>query len=371
MLVVAIFSKVALVIVSAYTDFFPPHSCLSRYHNYNSQFYIQDCSFNSLTVYSGHGGAIYHDTDYSNCVIEDCLFYQCKCTLHGGGVYMIPSKGGAVVNRVCASDCYCGSDGSTSYYGQFVYSLSMSTSKNIIQYTSVIFSSPITPSYRRSPIYLNNGQVIVRNVNSSNNWLRDYGGIHIQNANSLSINYTSLSNNYMVTSTVLFIQTCSSVNTFTFSNVINNTSPTISIIYTVTSNLDVNNVVFSQNANTLFAGQMTVYNCYISHTAAITSGSAVTMMDIYTITNTFAIMNFGTAMCITPTPDPTTIPPETPFEQGVSPCATPLPPPTPPQSLPPSPSDCLIAESNSLGSVLTINTITSTIGLSLSLLIFY
>jgi len=360
-----------LLIISSYTDFFPLHSCLYRYHSYNSQFHIHGCFFQSLSSYSGNGGAIFHDTDYSNSVIEDCLFYQCICSQHGGGIYSVPNKGGAVVNRVCASDCYCGTHSTTNYYGQFLYSLTLSTSKNWIQFSSIIFSSPITPSNRRAPIYLNNGQVIVRNLNSSNNWLKDHSGVYIHNANSLSVNFTSLCNNLLSTSIVMYVHSCSSLNVFTLSNVINNTSPSPSIIQTSSSILDINNVVFALNANTLFAGQMNVYNCYISHSGVLTSGSAVTMMDINTITDTFALINFGTAMCITPTPDPTIIPPETPIGHDLTPCATPFPLPTPPQTIPPSPSDCMFNESQGSGSVFGLNSIISSIGFSLSILLYH
>ena len=336
---------------SSFSEFFPDRmvECYSRYQTPPANFYLAQCFFSMVNTLTGNGGVLYYLASNIHMVVEDCVFASCSVNGRGGAVYFESSQGGSAFNRVCAYDCMT----TTDKQGQFADITTSAGKKNWFQYTHIVRCDPLVASNgNQAPVYMTNGQQNISFFNASNNYATTNTGLSSQNPVSFNCKFATYANNRPASFTVVYISTGGASQMY-MSNFVNNTSPnTNAIIQSANQNFAIEECAFYNNLNPLFGGFLTAYYCMISHAGAQTIGTDCAYISNLAFSSTFSLTNFGTALCITPTPDPTCTPMPTLEPQENSNCPTLPPIPTPPQSLPPSQTACIVISDNQAVSTL-------------------
>jgi len=342
-------------LLSGYTDYyaFGGPKGMTRYNDPFCAYYLSNDVFTMISSINSKGGILFMSIPKVRIVVEECVFINCSTvgTASDGGVAFISSVDGECnFAKICASHCFAyGSSSSTVPSGQFCYVSGTIGKGYQFKFMSIIFCGPEPPfQYRRSPLHLEKGFQNISATNFSNNFVQRTGGFYSVGSSQLLAWGLTFANNRPSEYHIISIGTGSgSINIYN-SNFINNTGyNTEGIINSDTVSTVIDMCVFLNNADTLFSGSLTASNCWINHTT-ISTGTKITIISMKTVLSTHQLTNFGSAMCITPTPDPTTeyIPVS---GDECTPCPSNLPPPSPPQSLPPEPTECFISsDGNSL-----------------------
>ena len=211
---------------------------------------ITDCFFYRTTTYSGHGGIIYCNDAVINMVVKDCIFFECSVNSQGGAIYYYCNHLGShsKLERVCGNKCSCGSNQQNNFaYIQLYDSIS---SNNFVSYVSVTKCNIIDNGI--SSFRLQCGNMSVSNYNSTFNTNKQYSGINLFKPSQLIANYCTFFNN-IVSNSVCICFTYLTNNILSYSNIINNNSPSnYGVVYVGSGTYKVENFIFSDNKNTLF-----------------------------------------------------------------------------------------------------------------------
>jgi len=241
--------------------------------------------------------------------IEKTSFANCENGDEGGAIYYNGNSGGCALSSVCGYNCY-----SDDIDGQLCYisTKELENDKIILNLTSATrCSPPFINGFRCSSIYLKNGNVTIRNLNSTNNYLSYTSGLQLRNAKQSSIQFANFVDNvvsYYAVIALIHLETCLHIDWIRSINMIRNNSPDPNggIIHGEIANINTTNSIFLDNFGTLFfgkSGHITVNNCFLKHgtifpifnTTRSTTSSVITT-DIYT--QTLQIERFATYYCI-------------------------------------------------------------------------
>ena len=266
-------------------------------------------------------------------------------------LYFDSTNGGAVYTKTCASDCFIAG---TTVNGCFVSSSTSPAKRNDLLDISLIRCSPNIDNDRRGSAHLDSGNQTIKNINISSARNDYYSALHITTPVQISMNFNNVENNFPSGYTVIYIPPTTCIVNINTCNFINNTSTASTGILNVTPlGTIVENSVFYINSGCLFSGKLTSIKCFISHSGPVTIGADILLISSMEFVLTFNLLNFGTALCITPIPEPTTLPPTQIIGYDLTPCATLPPLPTPAQTIPLLPTECVIfsQENSNLSSI--------------------
>ena len=337
-----------IYILNSFSDFFPERGfdCLTRYQLPSSNFYLADCFFSSL-YFVGSGGILNYNTDNVHLVVELCSFFNCSCSVDGGAIYFVSLSGAYVINKCCAKNCRAGSE------GHFAYLQGNSMKNGDILYSTLYFCSPDNTGTKYYSIRTFPGKIGIKNTNSSFCISSHGSSFYIANGSPFFFNYSNIENGYSTYHCLHIMEATSECKISTI-NFINNTvtSASYAIIHSAIPLTFVFECVFYLNKGFLFNGFLTCQLSWFEHNSGLTIGSNVMIISSIPFEFTYRLINFGTALCITPIPPPE---PTTSSINGleITPCLTLYPNPTPPQSIPQPPTECLFPSNSNLGYSMT------------------
>ena len=187
----------------------------------SSNLWIYGCTFKNIEKYRGKGSCICKDSSTSfNLLVDSSSFNTCSSTGHGGAIYFATS-GQCVLSSVCGVNC---KTGTMDYFGQFcrIYVSVGSQYKNYLIHSSVTL---IEQKYVGDTTHHQNGYVLYKGVNVSNNEVDSTSGIKVLNPSISSISFSSFRNNNVTgdSSSYICLDFVSSSHQMTNTNIIENT----------------------------------------------------------------------------------------------------------------------------------------------------
>ena len=280
---------------------------LSHYAQ-KSIFNYSHCFFTRTILYNGNdrpflsggfGGIIYCNDIKSNMNLNNCIFYQCSCTGHGGAIYFRCDNEGTNVelNNICANNCFAD-------WNQFAYFVTHLNSNNKFNFLSVSNCNNICNGY--ISLSLQRGNIILNNFNSSKNFNIERSTFRIYSPTNFNSNFCTIVDNTVSEYRNLMLEGGLN-NILSYYNIINNNNPSSSygIVTNWIGNFIINNSIFLNNINKLFyvhEGQLNIINCKIYHPiytlfSTYSTGILLTNNNINQLTNTFEIIHLNTIKC--------------------------------------------------------------------------
>jgi len=253
----------------------------------NSSINIDECFFIRSTMYSGDGGVIYVFGSFSMNV-SCSMFYFCFAK-RGGAICF--NSANSSLRIVCANGCSAGS----TFSGHFA--LIGATHGNKVEHISVSNCSHDTQGYYS--IWLQSGNQLIKNINSSSNNAYWGSGIGIITPSQFSSSYCTFSHNWVSDSTCMFFNLITGI--ISFVNVLNNNSPSMGVIQNSGGSPQMNYCIFDMNQNTLFyiySGSLDISHSFIHHTGIISTG----INNSFTKKQTYIIDFIGSKYCRGPKP---------------------------------------------------------------------
>ena len=191
---------IPLKIFNSYIDFYPNSSNIIEYNNsnqryfeFNGNIYINNCDFTLLSIFYGHGGAIYCFKKDTQMVIENCLFYKCEVwSGHGGAIYFeCVNSGSSILSKVCGSRC--SADDLYSY--QFAMLYCGQEKINECHFVSYSFNyfEPNLNRFQSFRLWSGHQQFV--SVNCCRNYCLLQSGVRFQDPQSVSMRFSSIINN--------------------------------------------------------------------------------------------------------------------------------------------------------------------------------
>ena len=280
-------------------------SNLRAYEDLNSYFKISFCDFIRSTIFSnGGGGAISIQEKECYLLISYCLFYSCS-TLNspGGAIFFLCSTVKSNISIFATCGYYC-SIQDTSSYGIFARIELKTSNFDLIKLEFVsINKCSYSSSISKGSISLNNGNQIIKNLNSSGNLAIIQSGICFGYPDSLTSKYCTFFGNYVSHSIIIDLYG-SCLNSLSYLNFVENNSPSYGIIYVSQYCLcSFNYCIFKNNYNNLFfsndlyGAKIFINNSKIIHSSSLNSGSVFFYFNSTENTNTFSIVHFKHSFC--------------------------------------------------------------------------
>ena len=199
---------------------------IENYGNY----YIYLCFFINLS-FSNSGGAIYlllPSTTGSiiNILCTKSIFISVTITNGTGGAIYINSNsiGGLVFTYNCGYNCYCFDDSNS----QFSYLSGNSNNFIDFKYNTIHYCSPepLSRDFSNEILYSN---ITFDHINSSKNFLDNFGSVRFSNSFQLILSFCNIINNIVSNSRILVFLRGSNEIIGQYSNFINNSQNTDSI----------------------------------------------------------------------------------------------------------------------------------------------
>ena len=254
---------------------------------------------------------------------------------------MCPS-GELILCRVCGSHCFTETGNS-----QFIYSYSGGTTRHQYLSVSVHHCSPFVGTTSQSEcMTISRGNLIITSMNCSQNFNYQMSAFSIDSIASSNVNFSSFIYNGATLRHCLYSNHAYSQFTISFSNIIQNTSPSTSAsgIISIDGHFLIINSTILQNNGILFhrrsvSYNFQVYNSYVVHFSGypISYTSPISFQSTTsTMTNTFLISHYYTHHCLD----------DSKIGLDLSPCQTIPPIPTVPPTIPQSPSNCFQSSEN-------------------------
>ena len=295
-----------LFLFSFYNETIHPISCpINRFTLIYENCYIKNCIFKELSN-NPNGGSIYISTTTTmNLLIENTLFNDCNTTgsTNGGGAIYFSSYGSSLLKKICSINCFITS---TSYYGygQFSFLQSGNLKINSLEFLSVLKCPGNHLGFRRSPIYIENGNQNINNINIFNNYSHQHAGMITSESNYFLSKFITFFKNIPILTQCF--QIYNSNGNLSYSNIVENISPGgYSVILTqLNSNLYIKNCIFYNNSNLLLSivtgGNIEVSNSFIIHLTNLIGNSNfyVNKLNNFEFTSTIKINYFSTYFCI-------------------------------------------------------------------------
>jgi len=240
----------------------------SRIGNIVDHCYVKNSRFAFLVSTTGNGGAIYVSSVAINILIEKTLFYSCSVPsgYHGGGIYFKSSTGASFLSEVCGFNC---SDiSSTRTHGAHFGFIETSPTKINKIVMSSLSKCPAVYNGGDLVLYLSNGIQEVENFNTSHNRCRYYSGIYINQCQTHTSKYCTISHNYVQTGICIEIYYSSNSVNMSRYNIIGNNSPSNAVVWINNGQVFLHNSIFVDNLNTIihvYSGKMVIIDCNIIH----------------------------------------------------------------------------------------------------------
>jgi len=322
---------------ASYDDFFPGKNPNEEYMTSNMRFelaqdstYLIHDSFFFQMSHNNSGGIIFCDnlTNVS-VVVEDCVFCQCSISGGmGGAIFFDCPSGDFVLNKVCAGYCYTRRGGSF----QFAYITCGNENINYAAYLSIYKCSPEAQS-RYHCIGFCNGNQTMKSLNVTSCIVHLFSATYHWNPSALLFDYSTIHNTFAEGFVCLYFAG-GDENNMSHSNIVNNSQNYIyeyGVIYnwgeattTIYKCVFFGNAIFGNQI--LFSnpsGELIVFDCDIDQ--QITTLANVTFAETKTYSSTSSLTHYLNNSCL--------IHPSTWF-------------PTPAQTMPPSPTECMIPTCN-------------------------
>jgi hypothetical protein len=131
---------------TAWNDYFTgnPTSTLSKEYGTrqtlsDTNIYVTNCLFKSITSTSGRGGALSCSSSVTCFLVELSSFFSCKTSSdYGGAIYFNNENNGqCVLHKVCGFDCCLTYTSTTNGQFTFIYVKNDASSKNYVNYSSI------------------------------------------------------------------------------------------------------------------------------------------------------------------------------------------------------------------------------------------
>jgi len=289
-----------------FSSFYPGFSATKwssgsvRYSYSVGNHWVSDSVFLEL-VNTDNGGAIMINQN-SECriLISSSMFYRCRTSLAGGGIYVNCINGGnSVLSRICSNGCQASHNNGNSfpYCGQFCFLYT--NAMNHVFDTTVAESVSINPT-DRTVIVLSGGNQRFDMVNLSRNkvW---YDSLVVVASDITRSDYCTFTNEHPTDSIIVHFYTGTD-SKMSHSNIVNNTVTLNSYGHCVqysTGNSEMFECVFLNNQNgRLFLqrdGKLTINDCWIQSGY---SNSNALILNPKTGSSTFSIIHFSTFYCL-------------------------------------------------------------------------
>ena len=245
-----------LLIISYFSDYLITDEYLNNPNQIistiNGIVWVHDAFFNNM-----NNGAIRISAGPCILIIEDCLFSYCsRSSGDGGAIYLKCQCCESIISRTCGYFCFSGTSGA---HGQFSHTETFPDRKNQLFFCSLSYCSPYFHQDRRSSLSLDLGKVLIKNLNSSYNYVYHNSGFRIDTSASINIEFSTFINNYVSQS--IIINFFNGGSTFFNSNFKNNSQglSTFGLIRTYQCVLLINLCIFLENTKTLFHGETSTF----------------------------------------------------------------------------------------------------------------
>ena len=256
---------------------------LNNYRGYTfntiNEIFIMNCFFTRINSFIGDGGIISITNNKNFLNLIEINFYICSCTNYGGAIYFhcYYDESKVNFNKICSSYCL-------SNFYQFCYILTYLNMKSYNNYSFISYCKCNNLTLGDTVIMLHVGYSNLRNINSSNNKVLYSSGITFSSPVGIDSKFTSYLNNYCQNYYCIYFALDFN-NNWTYSNIINNNSPTNYGVITVWYSGGIylmNNCIFLNNLNILFyltsGSELKIINCTIIHdNLKINSGTIFTL----------------------------------------------------------------------------------------------
>ena len=161
-------------------------------------------------------------------LIESTYLFSCKVSgnyNYGGAIYFSYSSGQCVLNKVCGYDCYTTG---AAFNFAYIWVNNGISSKNYVNYSSIIRCINPTTSCRCNPLYLQNGKICCPSVNLSMNKVCHFSGIMCypygdSNTFTCSLTYTTFADNIANGFTCIYLGTSGAKYEIKSCNILRNT----------------------------------------------------------------------------------------------------------------------------------------------------
>jgi len=252
---------------------------------------VFDCFFSRYLTYSGKGGVIYvNDGSYTMSIIYS-MFYNCVCSNEGGAIYFMATN--SCLRMICANRCSASSQH---------FAILVASQMNQVEYLSVSNCSHDTSGYYS--IYLETGDQMVDNTNSSMNNVIRYSGILIWTPSSFISTHCTLSNNNVTEWICLYFYSESGTVSMSYANIVHNNSPmAYGVVYVNGGGqIKMMNCIFQKNEGYLLCvtnSTLEVFHSFIDHSALSFSISTEvsTSNNTFTCLLTYQIQFFNSLHC--------------------------------------------------------------------------
>jgi len=263
---------------------------------------VEDCVFFSLSLGTGHGGAIKIDSDSVGLEIKKSVFYCCRASGNGGAIYSLCAN--ISLNQVCAFSCMTTAINTES---QFAYFFAYKLGILRISDTSITKCPNNTNvDNRYHTLYLVNGTHNVCGTNISDSQIR-HVVLTFYRSIEASFSYSTVSKCSITTVTAIYVHYHEKSHLFSRLNILSNTQgdTNYGLLYyqTKSSQNKYNECVISRNTNNLFyisEGTIDMAGCYINHPSTkimISIGSGNTLTDTNTHISTIQLAHFSSHVC--------------------------------------------------------------------------
>jgi len=270
-----------------------------RYSYSSGDHWVADSVFFNL-INNDNGGSIMIKQD-GECriLISNSMFYQCRTSLAGGGIYIFCNSGGnSVLSKLCSNGCQASHENNNAfpYCGQFCF-LYANIKNNVFDCTTSE-SRAINPT-DRTVILLWGGNQKFDGVNSSCNQVW-YDSLAIVSSEITRSSFCTFANEHPTRSIIVHFYSGNDSQMFR-SNIVNNTI-TVDIfghcIQYSSGKSEMLECVIDKNKNgNTFdqrGGQMTIKDCWIQ-TGFTNSGAQI--INAKSAVPSFSIVHFASYYC--------------------------------------------------------------------------
>lgn len=246
-----------------------PISCIMENYDQgrsyiNTSIDISDCFFSRVLHYSDNGGVIYVSGGAFSLMVSSSIFFNCFSSSSGGAIYF--SSAISNLQRICSFMCSCGSTNN----GNFA--IILSDNINHVDFLSIASCSNFTNGYYSIIIFYGNQRI--DNTNSSSNSCLQSSGLCASSPILFTCTHCTISKNKVTDGIIIYYRYNSGV--IRFSNLINNWSPTLGVIYVIGGSPKTQYCIFDMNQNNLFylnsGSSIEVSHCFIYHSGITSFG---------------------------------------------------------------------------------------------------
>jgi len=249
---------------------------------YNSNVNISECMFIRFQQFSQKGAVIYISDGVYTLFVSFSMFINCASLSDGGAIYFSSYK--SMQKMICSFNC------SSSSNGQYAYLYA--TMINEAEYISI--STCNLKHNGRWPFILYSGNQVLASSNTSICKAFHGSGISIYEPTSFNGLYCTFSSNSVIDG--ICISFWSSSGLLSFSNVIQNNSPSLGVVRNYGGIQKIEYCIFNLNTGALFnvqSGSLHISHNYISHLGVSLTSNNNSMIE----TQSYLFQFFSSHYC--------------------------------------------------------------------------